>query len=259
MSLQLPPPTPPPLRHPSFLPSLVVFLFSRESSGGAFGFFLPFPPFRDWMKEIDTKHENRQIPYLFGLWLFLLSCLLDCLLCLLVSLGIEVSLSASVITTWITYTHLLFVNVGCFFSSGLREFDACNQASMMRINSPILSVGVFSFLEGYEGVFDPSKQAKHDNLTTNHNDFCMFFCYNFLPRLKPGVFCSWKQEWYIIIIYFFCPLLLKLGCFSSSFLLPFWFVCFSLLAWFYSSTHQSLHDSSSTSSSAVLPFVSGLQ
>jgi hypothetical protein len=71
---------------------------------------------------------------------------------------------------------LLFVNVERFFRSGLREFDACNQASMMRMNLPILSVVVFSFLEGgYEGVFDPSKQAKHDNLTTNHNDFCMLF------------------------------------------------------------------------------------
>ncbi len=52
---------------------------------------------------------------------------------------------------------------------------ASKQASMMRMNSPILSVGVFSFLEGYEGVFDASKQAKHDNLTTNHNHFCMLF------------------------------------------------------------------------------------
>lgn len=104
-------------------------------------------------------------------------------------------------------------------------------------------------------------QASKQSMITSPPTTTIFVCsfrYNFLPRLKPGVFCSWKQEWYIIIIYFFCPLLLKLGCFSSSFL-PFWFVCFSLLAWFYSSTHQSLHDSSSTSSSAVLPFVSGLQ
>lgn len=109
-----------------------------------------------------------------------------------------------------------------------------------------------------ECLIQASKQSMITSPPTTMIFVCCF-CYNFLPRLKPGVFCSWKQEWYIIIIYFFCPLLLKLGCFSSSFLLPFWFVCFSLLAWFYSSTHQSLHDSSSTSSSAVLPFVSGLQ
>ncbi len=108
-----------------------------------------------------------------------------------------------------------------------------------------------------ECLIQASKQSMITSPPTTTIFVCCF-CYNFLPRLKPGVFCSWKQEWYIIIICFFCPLLLKLGCFSSSFL-PFWFVCCSLLAWFYSSTHQSLHDSSSTSSSAVLPFVSGLQ
>ncbi len=206
------------------------------------------------MKEIDTKHDNRQIPYLFGLWLFLLSCLLDCF----VSLGIEVSLSASMITTWITYTHFLFVNVECFFRSGLREFDACNQASMMRMNSPILSVGVFSLLEGYEAVFDPSRQAKHDNLTTNHNGFCMLFSLQLSAQVEAWsvlllearliyyyytsfVHCCWSWDVFLLLF------------------LPFWFVCFSLLAWLYSSTHQSLHDFSSTSSSAVLRFVSGLQ
>jgi hypothetical protein len=44
MSLQLPLPRRP--SPPRILPSFVVFLFSRESSAGAFGFSLPFP-FRD--------------------------------------------------------------------------------------------------------------------------------------------------------------------------------------------------------------------
>jgi hypothetical protein len=117
---------------------------------------------------------------------------------------------------------LLFVNVECFFGSGLREFDACNQASMMRINSPILSVGVFSFLEGYEGVFDPSKQAKHDNLTTNHNDFCMLF----LLQLSAQV-----EAWSVLLlearmIYYYYILLLSIAVEAGMF---FFFFSSSLL------------------------------
>jgi len=102
-----------------------------------------------------------------------------------------------------------------------------------------------------------AKQAKHDNLTTNHNDFCMLF----LLQLSAQV-----EAWSVLLlearmIYYYYASFVHCCWSWDVFLLlflPFWFVCFSLLAWFYSSTHQSSHDSSSTSSS-VLPFVSGLQ
>lgn len=66
-------------------------------------------------------------------------------------------------------------------------------------------------------------QASKQSMITSPPTVMIFvccFCYNSLPRLKPGVFCSWKQEWYIIII-LLLSIAVEAGMFFFFFFFPF--------------------------------------